>query len=201
LQRRVLSRLQREGNAVATTPKRPQRTPTEVANAIAQSGDTDVALYNGPIGRFLDEEVISQSLKRRRRPNLLMMLVTEGGNPDCAYRMARCLQSKYQKFSLFVSGYCKSAGTLMAIGAHELVIGDHGELGPLDIQMTKKDELVDRQSGLTVIAALDFLREKAYSSFEQIFYDFEEKTGGIVNLFMSATLRVPFALRNNMGCA
>jgi Serine dehydrogenase proteinase len=174
---------------VATPPAK-TRTPNEIANAIAQSGDVDVALYNGPIGRFFDEEVISKSLRRKRRSNLLMMLVTEGGNPDSAYRMARCLQSKYQKFSVFISGYCKSAGTLIAIGAHELVIGDHGELGPLDIQMAKKDELVDRQSGLTVISALDFLREKAYSSFEEIFYDFEEKTGGIVTVQTASKIAV-----------
>jgi hypothetical protein len=56
--------------------------------------------------------------------------------------------------------------------------------------MAKKDELVDRQSGLTVISALDFLREKAYSSFEEIFYDFEEKTGGIVTVQTASKIAV-----------
>ncbi len=47
-------------------------------------------------------------------------MVTEGGDADPAYRIARCLQDHYDRFSLFVSGYCKSAGTLVALGAHEL---------------------------------------------------------------------------------
>lgn len=166
------------------------RTAKDVAKELAAADDTDVAIYNGVIGRFFDEEVITKTLGRRRRPNLLLIMVTEGGDPDCAFRIARCLQSKYQRFSLFVSGYCKSAGTLIAIGAHQLVVSDHGELGPLDVQMAKKDELVDRQSGLTVISALDFLREKAYSSFEQIFYDFEEKTGGIVTVQTASKIAV-----------
>lgn len=56
--------------------------------------------------------------------------------------------------------------------------------------MTRKDELLDRQSGLTVISGLDFLREKAYSSFEQIFYDLEEKTGGIVTVQTASKIAV-----------
>jgi hypothetical protein len=161
-----------------------------IANEIARAGDVDIALYNGLISRFHDEDLIVKSLERRRRKNLLLLLVTEGGDPDAAYKMARCLQSRYEKFSLFVSGYCKSAGTLVAIGAHELVFSAHGELGPLDVQMAKKDELLDRQSGLTVIAGLDFLREKAYSSFEKIFYDLEEKTGGVVTVQTASKIAV-----------
>jgi hypothetical protein len=41
-----------------------------------------------------------------------------------------------------------------------------------------------------VISALDFLREKAYSSFEEIFYDFEEKTGGIVTVQTASKIAV-----------
>jgi ClpP class serine protease len=41
-----------------------------------------------------------------------------------------------------VSGYCKSAGTLIALGANELAFGEHGELGPLDVQIAKRDEVL-----------------------------------------------------------
>ena len=50
-------------------------------------------------------------------------------------------QRSYKKFIVLVSGYCKSAGTLVACGAHELVFSDAGEIGPIDIQMEKKDDL------------------------------------------------------------
>lgn len=167
-----------------------RRTAQVIAEEIAKADGVDVAIYNGPISRFFDEDMIANMTRRRRRPNLLMIVVTEGGDADAGFRMSRCLQGKYEKFSLFVSGYCKSAGTLLAIGAHELVYSDHGELGPLDVQMTKKDELLDRQSGLTVVAAMDFLRDKAYSAFNRVFFDLEETTGGIVTVQTASKIAV-----------
>ena len=110
------------------------------------------------------------------------MLVTTGGDPDCAYRIARCLQAKYEEFILYVSGCCKSAGTLVAIGAHCLVVSDHGELGPLDVQMSKKDELWETQSGLTVMDTLTALQHKALFTFEKIFLSIKAKSGGAITL-------------------
>lgn len=110
------------------------------------------------------------------------MLVTFGGDADTAYRIARCLQDHYEKFILYVSGICKSAGTLVAIGAHELVISDHGELGPLDVQMSKKDELWEYQSGLTVMDALTALKDNAFNAFEQFFLDIKRKSGDTITL-------------------
>jgi membrane-bound ClpP family serine protease len=136
------------------------------ANAIANATDTDVILINGTIYRPLDKEVISLCQGRTRRTNVMLILVTEGGDADAAFRIARCLQTSYKRFTLFVTGYCKSAGTLIALGAEELVFLETGELGPLDVQMTKPDELVQTQSGLTLTSALETLNEQAFKAFE-----------------------------------
>lgn len=119
------------------------------ANTIAKQLDADVILINSPIARPLDDDVIELCRERNRRESVVLLLVTEGGDADAAFRIARCLQDNYKRFSLFVSGYCKSAGTLVALGATELIIADTGELGPLDVQMSKPDELAQTQSGLT----------------------------------------------------
>ena len=116
-------------------------TVEQVVSSVAEQLDADVIHYNGPVQRHADTQLIQECITRRRRKNILLLLVTTGGDADPAYRIARCLQTKYERFFLYVSGYCKSAGTLVATGAHELVISDHGELGPLDVQMSKKDEL------------------------------------------------------------
>lgn len=137
-----------------------------LADKIANSLDSDLLLYNAPIERHLDQRVIELCCSMRRRKNVALFLVTSGGNADAAYRIATCLQSKYEKFSLFVPGYCKSAGTLVALGAHEIVIADQGENGPLDVQMARKDELITSESGLTATAALKALNEQAYRAFE-----------------------------------
>lgn len=76
---------------------------------------------------------------------------------------------QYERFTLFVSGLCKSAGTLVAVGAHELIMSDYGELGPLDVQMPKQDAVWEMQSGLTVMSTLNTLQHTAARTFGQIF--------------------------------
>ena len=93
----------------------------KIANDVADYLDADIILFNAPISRPTDTEFIEMCIERHRRTNVLMILVTSGGDADAAYRVARCIQEKYEKFILYVSGYCKSAGTMIATGAHELI--------------------------------------------------------------------------------
>ena len=152
----------------------------QAADSVAQEADSDVLLLNGPMARPLDAQVIDLCASRKRRRYVLLVLVTEGGAADPAYRIARCLQDHYERFSLFVSGYCKSAGTLVALGAHELVIADYGELGPLDVQMSKEDELGATRSGLTVLSALSTLQMKAYEAFEYFLLETKKRSSGLI---------------------
>lgn len=152
----------------------------QAADAVAAAADADVLLLNGPMARPLDFQIIDLCASRARRANVILVLVTEGGDADPAYRIARCLQEHYDRFSLFVSGYCKSAGTLVALGAHEIVITDHGELGPLDVQMSKEDELGAMRSGLTVLSALSALQVKAYDAFEYFLLETKNRGGGFI---------------------
>jgi hypothetical protein len=101
-----------------------------------------------------------------------LVLCTAGGDPDAAFRIARALIHHYPKgFSLLVPSICKSAGTLVAVGATELIICDQGELGPLDVQLSKPDELVERTSGLDIMQVLNVLREETLSSFRKYLLD------------------------------
>lgn len=87
---------------------------------IVTTSNADVMLFNAPIERHRDRKMIRMCHRETRRPNLILLLVTEGGDPDAAYRIARTLQNRYERFSCLISGYCKSAGTLLLLGAHEL---------------------------------------------------------------------------------
>lgn len=142
------------------------------ANRLAEKLDADIIYWNGPIVRPVDKYLIEKCIAREeRKANVLLLMVTEGGDPDAAYRVARCLQEKYDRFYMYISGYCKSAGTLIALGAHELIMSDHGELGPIDAQMYKKDDMLETQSGLTVMDALSSLQGKAIEAFASTFTD------------------------------
>lgn len=165
----------------------------QTIDLIAESQKADVFLYNAPIDRWQDRRVITQITSRRRRPNAILMLVTEGGDPNVAYRIARAFLGNYTKVSCFVSGYCKSAGTIMAIGAHELIFSEHGELGPIDVQMSKKDELWEWQSGLTVTSALSALNDRAFSAFESFFLETKFKGRGAITLKTCTDVAVKLA--------
>lgn len=163
-------------------PSNPQQKLDAAANHLAEATDSDVLLYSGPIDHPFDISVVNSCRRRRRRKNVILVLVTFGGDADSAFRIARCLQTKYERFTLLVSGFCKSAGTLVAIGANELVVADTGELGPLDVQMAKEDSLWESQSGLTVNAALTALQLKAFLAFEQFFLEMERNTDGAISV-------------------
>lgn len=148
----------------------------ECANKVAVSLDADVLLINAYIERRLDDRLINMVSKRRRRKNVLLILVTLGGDADAAYRIARCLQDSYERFIAIITGYCKSGGTLCVLGAHEIVMSEAGELGPLDVQFYKKDEIGELSSGLVATEALEVLQQKAFSMFEEYFLAIKTKS-------------------------
>jgi hypothetical protein len=141
----------------------------ELAEKVAAERNADVILYSGPVGEPNDHNMVDQCMKRRRRPNAVLILTTYGGDANAAYRIARCLQHNYTEFSVIVAGFCKSAGTLLLVGAHRLVMLEHAELGPLDVQLRKDDEFGERSSGLTPMQALTVLQERAFNTFSDNF--------------------------------
>lgn len=158
------------------------------AKIIGDQMDADLVLLSAAIYEPLDRNVIEACAKRRKRDNVLLFLTTGGGSADVAYRISRCLQDKYKKFVVLVSGQCKSAGTIIALGANEMILTDLGQLGPLDVQLRKADELWELSSGLVAWDALSSLQQKAFAMFEQYLVDLKVKTGGQITLKTAAEI-------------
>jgi len=121
---------------------------------LADRENADIYVYSAQINfnsaDRLRRLVCSRKIKRE---NVILFMTTYGGDPDSAYRIAACLRRNYKKISVCIFGICKSAGTLAAIGADQLVFGDFGELGPLDVQLTKPGEIYATGSGLDIFQA------------------------------------------------
>ncbi|MCF6199816.1 MAG: hypothetical protein L3J67_10565 [Hyphomicrobiaceae bacterium] len=142
---------------------------------------SDWFIYNGAIERGRDLEFINLVCEKHASENCVLLLVTSGGDPDAAYKMGRYLQSKYETFSVLIPGFCKSAGTLLAIGANELIFTPYGELGPLDIQMAKSDQIAGMESGLNISEAFRALEERARQTYHRLTIEIINSSDGIVS--------------------
>jgi len=157
-----------------------------LSEAISQENDCDIYFYNGNIQRGDDLEFIQLVHKNRQRKNASLILVTMGGDPDAAYKMARYIQNNYEQFTLIVPGMCKSAGTLIAVGAHCVAFAAYGELGPIDIQTYKIDNLAERQSGLTITESLEHLSRTAIITHGRVFGAIMDDTQAIISFKTAA---------------
>lgn len=162
--------------------------------SLATENNADVIIYSGPISRPFVDKVIESRSKNQRRENVILILCTFGGDPAAGYRIARFLQQNYKKFIVWIDGPCKSAGTLITMGAQEIVMSDHGEMGPLDIQVGKKDELWETDSGLTVLSAIKALEEKSFELFESCFLSLKGRSGGRITLRTATKLATRLAI-------
>jgi hypothetical protein len=147
--------------------------------SVSDAQDADIIVYSGQINDEGFRLLFQQIREFREKRNVLTFLTTYGGFPDSAYRIARCLQRAYSdgRFILFVDSHCKSSGTLIAIGADEIVMSTIAELGPLDVQLSKPDALGEQTSGLTPTEAIGTLRDRAFESMESCFLSLRFKSG------------------------
>lgn len=133
---------------------------------VAANPETDFIIISHQISRALHRELTKQIKLKKRGSKCVMFLTTRGGDPHAGYRIGRCLRHSYPDgVKICVPSYCKSAGTLIAICADELAIGDQGELGPLDIQVRNPSEFGESNSGLDPVNALNVALEHGREAF------------------------------------
>ena len=160
------------------------------ANEYAAANKTDVLLWSGPMWRGVDESAY-ETLGQKKQPHALLVLTTGGGDAHVAYRTARHLQRVYDRVHVFVPGWCKSAGTLLAVCGHELTVGDRGELGPVDVQTSRSDDFLKRASGLAETEALATLEEIAWRLFRKLIVETKGLPGGQITFKTAADAASP----------
>ncbi len=69
---------------------------------------------------------------QKRAPQLDLVLMTEGGAINAARRIALLLREYAEGLNILIPYKARSAGTLLALNADQLVMGPMAELGPLD---------------------------------------------------------------------
>lgn len=157
---------------------------------LADRENADIYLFSAPITPALVDRLRNLICRKKtRRENAILFLTTFGGDPDSAFRLASCLHQSYNaKFAAYIFGLCKSAGTLAVTGADRIVYGDFGELGPLDVQLTKPDEIYPTSSGLDIFQAMGVLTNSAFEAFQRYFIEIIANSEGHISAKSSAEI-------------
>lgn len=151
----------------------------EQAISTFKANGVDAYLYAGPIETSGYDALCDVLESKEKSGKALLYLVTTGGSPNAGYRIARAICHHYgaDNFRVAVPAECKSAGTLICIGAHSLVVSDKGELGPLDVQFQKQDEIFEQSSGLDILRGMTYLRQEALDTFKEYLLDINSGSG------------------------
>ena len=95
--------------------------------------------FGFPIARYIDledaEKVLAAIRTTPPEQPLDVILHTPGGLAIAALQIARALRAHPGRVTVFVPHFAMSGGTLIALGANEIVMSQHAMLGPVDPQI------------------------------------------------------------------
>lgn len=167
---------------------------TTAIEEAARHYDADIYFYSGSIdddgyGKLAEQVAQNDGT----RSTALLVLVTHGGLANSAYQMARLLQESYKSFALWCPSRCKSAGTLVALGASRLIMDPFGDLGPLDVQLVKQNEIIARKSGLLAKSSFEALADASFELYERLMIGISLKSRGNVSFKLASELSASMA--------
>ncbi len=103
-----------------------------------------------PFGVTLFEELVYDANPEQ---DLHLLLWSPGGDGEIAIRLLRGAQTRCREFTVIIPDLAKSAGTLMTLGAHHILMGPTSDLGPIDPQLQLKPGTL--VAAKDIIAAVD----------------------------------------------
>lgn len=65
-----------------------------------------------------------------------VILETPGGSGETAEDIVKLLRKKFNEVNFIIPGWCKSAGTIIAMSGDEIIMDEMSALGPIDAQIT-----------------------------------------------------------------
>jgi hypothetical protein len=103
---------------------------------------------------FPDSVIVFEELVHDADPeqDLHLLLDTPGGDGETAIRIVRSAQARCRELTVIVPNQAKSAGTILLMGAHHVLMGPTSDLGPVDPQFPTEKGLY---SAKDLIAAVE----------------------------------------------
>jgi ClpP class serine protease len=110
---------------------------------ISEIRKRDVLVFAADINKQIPQIPIDYSdllpftdqLSNLKGEKLDLILETPGGSGEVAEDLVKAMRNKHEEIAVIVPGWAKSAGTIMAMAADEILMGPHSGLGPIDAQI------------------------------------------------------------------
>jgi hypothetical protein len=96
----------------------------------------------GDINEKVRRKFFSERAHLSQDAQVVVLIDSLGGSAKSAYQLAKFFRNYSHRFVAMVPRTAKSAATLLALGADEIILGNAGELGPVDAQVRERNEFV-----------------------------------------------------------
>ena len=119
---------------------------------------------------------------------IALFLESPGGSASAAYAIAKLIQKHCGSFVVVVAQWAKSAATLLSLGASQIIIAEHAQLGPLDVQLDDPDR-EKTTSALDETQALERLHAAALEALDQTVLLLARRTGKRIESILPHAMR------------
>ena len=132
---------------------------------ISQLRGRDILVYASNVNAdapnsidYSDALPFADQLSNIASDNIDIILQTPGGLAEVVEDLVHLVRKKHKEVGIIVPGMAKSAGTIFAMAADEILMGDLSALGPIDAQIVNNGK---RYSADAFLEGLKKIREKA----------------------------------------
>lgn len=97
-----------------------------------------ISMFGIPVYQYIDvedAEEILRGIREARNKPVDLIIHTPGGQLHASIQIARALKNHNAKTRVFIPHYSMSGGTIIALGADEIVMDKDASLGPIDPQV------------------------------------------------------------------
>jgi DNA-directed RNA polymerase subunit RPC12/RpoP len=141
----------------------------QLARISTARGGRDILVFAADLNKdnaaitigYVDLLPINDQLSNLHGEALDLILETPGGSGEVAEDIVRILRDKYKEIAVVVPGWAKSAGTIMAMAADELLMGPASALGPIDAQLVYQGK---RFSADALLDGMDKIKKEVTDS-------------------------------------
>ena len=143
----------------------PDTPSSQELEAFSKASGSVVMVINSDIDSQCKDEVARLLSEIGSQERLMVLVESPGGSIEDAFWIAKELRMWCQQLDVAVTGWAKSATTLIALAADRILFGPYGQLGPLDVQLRDFSGGAGPISPLETIRGMEFLRNYYLETF------------------------------------